>query len=168
MNYWILQMNPNSFLVDRNYSLAREQGKTDWWGITRYLNKVEKCDIAFIWHSKDYRKRAKHKESGIYAQAQVLCGTHHSPDEQKRIDQLKQQESPQFLDSNERTKQEAKPSILIKYDKSYVGHQLTKGEIVSAGLSHICIITFSHQGICPLSESDAAQIMKLLENKSTK
>ena len=163
-------MNPKSFPVSRDYFLSRAKGKIDWWGITKYLNKLNKieiCDIVFIWHSIDKRNRAAPKHSGIYAQGKVLSVPRHSPDAQNKIDQLKQQERPLFLNSNERTKQEAKSSILIEYDKSYVKYPLTKDEIENAGLDHIHIITFPHQDICSLSESDAAQLMKLLETHPT-
>ena len=156
-------MNPKSFPMSRDYFLSRAKGKIDWWGITKYLNKIEKCDIVFIWHSNDKRNRAAPKHRGIYAQGKVLSVPPHPPDTQNKIDQLKHKESPLFLDPNERTKHEAKPSILLEYDKSYIKYPLTTDEIENAGLGYIHIITFPHQDICSLSESDAAQIMKLLE-----
>ena len=163
MNYWVLQMNPNMFPVTRDYSLDRVQGKRDWWGITKYLNKMEKDDVIFIWHSIDKRNSKVPKDRGIYATGKVISVPPHTPDVQKQIDQLKQQEGPQFLEPTEKTKQEAKPSIFIQYVKSYTQHPLTYHEMVDADLDSIHIITYPNQEICILSESEATEIIKLLE-----
>ena len=166
MNYWILQMNPTKFLPDIDYSLLHREGELDWWGIEKYRKKVKEEDTVFVWHSIDKRNRAATKPRGIYAQGIVLSvWPNHSPDAQEKIIQLKQEDRPLWADSNERIKQETKPDILMKYSKT-LKCPLTKDEIVNAGLGYIHIITYPNQGICSLSESDAAQIMKLLEDKS--
>ncbi|MGD0794541.1 MAG: EVE domain-containing protein [Dehalococcoidales bacterium] len=158
MDSWIVQMNPKYFSMSRDYHV---KGDLDWWGISKFINKIQPENRVYIWHSREYRNS---KPAGIYAIGRVISAPPHSEKNQKIIDGLKLKERSLFLDENEWIKQTSKPSLFFQYTDSYIGDPLTVEEIKKAGLGRLHIITYAQQDICSISLSQAEILDKLLKS----
>jgi len=166
MNYWILQSNPNHFhWVEGQPQHFYSVGDEDWWGVSYIPNQMRQGDIAFVWQSIDYRNPTGSSPRGIYARARVVSVPEHQPDIQRRIDNLKRHLRPHWQDTQQGQHQESKPTVLIRYDDSYVANPLTAEELIEAGLGGIHIIRCPRPEVTRLSEEDTIRIEVLLSQR---
>jgi hypothetical protein len=163
MNYWILQVNPNVFKLD--HESPYKEGENDWWGISRYFDEIELGDIAYIWKSRDYRRKRDTKPRGIYAKATVLIEPRRIPLFQTKLENLKKSQSSQWRDPEQKINHESKRSVIIKYCEptSKLGlNALTENKLIAAGLGNIGPFKFTHAEIYKLDEEQADKIEVLI------
>jgi hypothetical protein len=165
MNYWILQTNPNVFVLE--HECLYKEGQEDWWGISRYYNEIEFGDIAYIWKARDYRRFNDIKPRGIYAKATILLEPRRISQFQGKLDYLKQREAKYWSNLEQKTNHESKRAVIIKYCEptNKLGlNALTENKLFSAGLGNIGPFKFTNAEIYKLDEEHAYKIEGLIKN----
>jgi len=163
MNKWILQTNPNVFVLE--HECLYKEGEEDWWGISRYFNEIEFGDIAYIWKARDWRRRNDIKPRGIYGKATILIEPRRISQFQGKLDYLKQRESKYWRDLEQKKNHEAKRSVIIKYCEptNKLGlAALTETRLITTGLGNIGPFRFSRAEIYKLAEDEANKIEELI------
>ena len=163
MSSWILQLNPNVYRFP--YDLDYTTGNDDWWGISSYFNIIKPGETAYVWQSIDYRRGNKKKPRGVYAKATVVSvPKQHSIEALNRIEELLKKDDGLWQDREAHRHQKEKLILLIRYDAK-VQPPLTAEEIINVGLNKLGVLRFTHAEIYKLSDSEAAQIDSMVEDR---
>ena len=154
MNYWILQSNPNTYCMDY---IRRQKDESDIWAISRYVDEIEKGDIAFIWLSNEYRNGKLVKPRGIYAVARIT----ELPDLQRQFES----NDPYWIDKEEQKRLSALPKLELRYDESMLSRPLLVDDLKAANLGNLLILRMARWSIYKLAAQEGEAIKRLIDNR---
>jgi len=132
--------------------MKEHKNDLDTWGISLFINEVERGDIAFIWLTKYKGKERR----GIYAMAKITG----LPDEKrKRFDW----EGQYWIDKGEMKRLNSLPRLELQYIKFMIDRPLLVDGLEAAGLEGLLILRMPQRGIYKLAEEEAKKIKRVIE-----
>ena len=132
--------------------MREHKNDLDTWGISRFINEVERGDIAFIWLTKYKGEETR----GIYAMAKITG----LPDEKrKRFDW----EGQYWIDKGEMERLNSLPRLELQYIKFMIDRPLLVDGLEAAGLEGLLILRMHQRGIYKLAEEEAKKIKRMIE-----
>lgn len=107
-HYWIFQFNPN--IYDWFGWIKENERNTEQWLVSRYTDRVSVGDKIVIWCSGE--------DSGVYGLAEAMTYPLKKP--------LNSEQAKYYKAVDDVDKFSVKPSVYIKYFKTFVGSPISK------------------------------------------
>ena len=136
--------------------MKEHKNDSDIWGVSRFINEIERGDIAFVWLTKYKGKETR----GIYAMAKITGLPGENPEQIRRKFAW---EAQYWTDQKAKERRRRLTNLELCYTKLITDKSISKDELETTGLGNLLILRMSQRSIYKLTEEEGQKIKRMIE-----